>query len=360
MAHGSRCRATVGAGKPTEVGLADCNRRPTRHFVHQLINWELVRFRLGRYPEIDSAFPESKLKEWSDKPPFYCHYMAWRLGTWKTEGHFVNLESLLRQARKLRNWENERPLLTNGEYGTFWSLVWQMQVAARLREVGDDVRWGGPCGGPDLSVRIDGQRWFVECCSVQKSYGLLGFLQDCLSKVLGVSVQCDYTHFAQMSLPKGSNIGGFLDSHLTPFCCPAYRDRAQQRYVEVVYDGRRNIRVLVQDWDEDGDVSNLAAGSPRNHVATMLREAVNNKKGRNRLSDNRPNVLAVNLLLTDAAGAHFLRPNIIQEVAPDLSNTGIDVLAASWGTGIDARRARLVTASARTAERREGVKWLAM
>ena len=123
-----------------------------------------------------------------------------------------------------------------------------------------------------------------------------------------MSVQCDYTHFAQVSLPKGSDVGGFLDSHLKPFYRPAYRDTAQQQYVEVVYDRPGNVRVLVQDWDEEGDVSNLAAGSPRNHVATMLREAVNNKKGCNKLSENRPNVLAVNLLLTDSAGAHSLRP----------------------------------------------------
>ncbi len=341
--------------------LVDCIDSPTRYFIHTLIDWNRVRRRLERYPAIRSAFPESMLRESSDKLPFYCHHMAWRLGTWNTESHFDNLESLLGQAKKLKNWEYEHSLLTNGDYGTFWSLVWQMQVAARLREVGDDVRWSEPSGGPDLSVRIHDERWFVECYSIQKSYGLLEFLQDCISKVLGgVSVQCDYTHFAQMSLPTGSAVAGFLDSQLKPFCCRAYRDRAQQQYVEVVYHAPGNVRVLVQDWDEEGDVSNRTAGSPRKHVATMLREAVNAKKDSNNLSESRPNVLAVNLLLTDSAGAHSLRPNAIQEVAPDLSDTGIDVLAASWETGIDKLRARLVTASARTAELREAVEWLAM
>ncbi|MXW16907.1 MAG: hypothetical protein F4123_10350 [Gemmatimonadetes bacterium] len=301
------------------------------------------------------------LKESSEVPPYYCHYMAWRLGTWDTEGHFANLETLLQQAMEQENWECERSLLSNRENGTFWSLVWQLQVAARLREVGDDVRWSEPGGGPDLSVRIRDQRWFVECYSIQKSYGLLEFLQECLSKVLGEPVQCGYTHFAKMSLPKGSDIGGFLDSHLAPFCCPAYRERAQQQYVEVVYDGPGKVRVLVEDWDEEGeegDVRTLSAGSPRNHVATMLRQAVNEKKDRNKLSENRPNVLAVNLLLTDSAGAHFVRPNAIHETAPDLTGTGIDVLTASWETGIDTHQARLVTASVRTAELREAVTWL--
>lgn len=70
-----------------------------------------MRRRLDRYPAIRSAFPEPKLKESIEKPPFYCHYMAWRLGTWDTESHFANLESLLQQAMELKNWECERSLL---------------------------------------------------------------------------------------------------------------------------------------------------------------------------------------------------------------------------------------------------------
>lgn len=173
--------------------------------------------------------------------------------------------------------------------------------------------------------------------------------------------QPDFVKSVTMSVGASQAAARICRSAFVPFCCPAYRDRAQQQYVEVVYDGPGNVRVLVQDWDEEGkegDMRNRAAGSPRNHVETMLRQAVNAKKDRNLLSENRPNVLAVNLLLTDSAGAHSLRPNAIHETAPDLSDTGIDVLAGSWETGIDTHQARLVTASARTAELREAVTWL--
>ena len=169
--------------------MVDCIDSPTRYFIHTLIDWNRVRRRLERYPAIRSAFPESTLKESSDKPPFYCHYMAWRLGTWDTESHFANLESLLGQAKKLKNWEYEHSLLTNGAFGTFWSLVWQMQVAARLREVGDGVRWSEPSGGPDLSVRIRDERWFVECYSIQKSYGP-GLPRQGTTAVRGSRVPC--------------------------------------------------------------------------------------------------------------------------------------------------------------------------
>ena len=335
-----------------------CVESPTRFFVHELIDWNRVRHRLERYPAIGRAFPYETLESYSDKAPYYCHYMAWRLGTWNTESYFDNLATLLCRAEKLPNWEHESSLLDQPDYGAFWSLVWQLQVAAYLCKVGENVRWGETAGGPDLSVHIDGEQWFVECYCMQKSYGLLEFLQECLSKILRISVQDDYRRYLRMSLPQGSEIVGFLDQHLKPFCCPAYRDRARQRDVEIIYEEPGGVRVVVEDGDHDGDVPSLVAGSPRGHVATMLREALNNKEGKNRLSEHRPNVLAVNLLLTDSRGAEILRPNVIGDVAADLSQTAIDVLVASSETGIADRQARLVIASARTDELGEAARWL--
>ena len=62
--------------------LVDCVDSPTRYFINRCIDWNRVRRRLERYLAIRGAFPESMLKESDDEPPFYCHYMAWRLGTW--------------------------------------------------------------------------------------------------------------------------------------------------------------------------------------------------------------------------------------------------------------------------------------
>lgn len=336
-----------------------CGDNPTRFFVHESIDWERVRYRLDYYPAIRRAFPETMLLNDFDNPPYYCHYMAWRLGTWHTDSHFANLEHLLCHAEQLPNWKHETSLLTNGEYATYWSLVWQLQVATYLSKVGEDVHWSDASGGPDLSVLVNARRWFVECYCIRKSYGLLEFLQECLSKVLGISVQTDYQHFSQMSLPQGKQaVGPFLDQHLRPFCGSTHRDRAVDSYVEVVYDGPGEVRVVVESWSDEGELSNLAAGSPQQHVATMLSEALKAKAGKNQLCESRPNILAVNLLLTDAPVAEILRPDVGTRVAPDLSETSIDVLAASSITGIDSPKARLSLAAVRTAELRDSTRWL--
>ena len=235
-----------------------CHESPTKHFVHKLIDWDRVNHRLERYAAIRDAFSMEVLRAAEESPPYYCHYMAWRLGTWRaeSEGCLANLDNLLDSAAELPNWENEESVLKNPEYATYWSLLWQLQVAARLRVVGRNVTWGGPDGGPDLSVDVNGQRWHVECNAKRKSYHRLQFLQECLSKILRTCVQVDYPRFSPMSLP-GS--GRFLDPILEPYCGASRREEVVER-----------------SWR-----SRCRPGSPSQHVRTMLREAVNDKCDKN-------------------------------------------------------------------------------
>ena len=316
-------------------------RSPTKHFAHKLIDWERVNERLGCYSAIREAFSMEVLRAAEESPPYYCHYMAWRLGTWsvESEGCFANLDHLLTRAAELPYWENEDSVLRNGEYATYWSLLWQLQVAAKLRAVGKDVMWTGPDGGPDLSVDVDGKRWHVECYVPRKSYFLLQFLQECLSKILGLSVQEDYPHFARMSLPKP---GRFLDDKLEPYCDASRRESASAKCVTIVYKDQCSVEVVEEEWDThdsddtvDGGKRPQVRGSPEQHLTAMLKEAVSRKGKSNRLGDHHPNVLAVNLLLTDSEAAeyHDHDGNMIAGCAPELPTT-LDVLAVD-NCGID-------------------------
>ena len=152
-----------------------------RQFVHQYINWFRVAARLKRYPAIERNFPLAVLKGGCENPPYYCHYMAWRLGVWWNESNFERLEELLCCAEKLPCWRDEKSLLYSPEFGDFWSLIWQLQIAEHLCKVGTDVRWAK--SGPDLSVRIDGKRWHVECYVLRKSFGLIEFLEELLQQI---------------------------------------------------------------------------------------------------------------------------------------------------------------------------------
>ena len=223
-------------------------------------------------------------------------------------------------AAKLPNWEHEESVLTNGEYATYWSLLWQLQVAAKLRAVGRNVAWTGPDGGPDLSVDVDGKPWHVECYVPRKSYFLLQFLQESLSKILGLSVQDD--------------------------CDASRREETSAKYVTIVYEDHCSVAVVEEEWDTNKSddavdrrrrlLERWRWDSPEQHITAMLKGALSSKGQSNRLGDHHPNVLAVNLLLTNAEAAeyHDRDGNMIAGCAPELPAT-LDVLAVA-NCGIDA------------------------
>lgn len=363
--HG-RCRSSPLRNPMVgEMSRRPCHESPTKHFVHKLIDWERVSQRLEQYSAIRDAFSMEMLRAAEDSPPYYCHYMAWRLGTWsvESEGSLANLDDLLTNAAKLPNWENEESVLHNGEYATYWSLLWQLQVAAKLRSVGRSVAWGGPGGGPDLSVDVNGQRWHVECYVTRKSYFLLQFLQECLSKILRLSVQNDYPLFSRISVPEANQ---FLEDKLEPYCDASRREEARAKCVTIVAGDRCSIEVAEEEWEtnESDDTiegrrrSRGRSGSPEQHVATTLSEAVSNKQDSNSLCDHRPNVLAVNLLLTSAEAAEYCDHdgNMIAGCVPELPDA-LDVLAVA-NCGIDARLPNLRIATCRSPNWcREG-RWL--
>jgi hypothetical protein len=94
-----------------------------RQLVHKFIDWEVVENRLNQFPAIGRAFPIKNLRASQETPPYYCHYMAWRLGTWNDKLFFVRLDELLASAEKIPHWSSEKNLLTSTEFSEFWSLV---------------------------------------------------------------------------------------------------------------------------------------------------------------------------------------------------------------------------------------------
>ncbi|KMP10506.1 hypothetical protein UR09_04920, partial [Candidatus Nitromaritima sp. SCGC AAA799-A02] len=83
--------------------------RSQKVLVDRYINWVTVEERLSKYKSIGAYFDIKFLKECSTKPPFYCHYLAWRLGTWQGEDLFEKFDDLL--ARILHECKTERGFL---------------------------------------------------------------------------------------------------------------------------------------------------------------------------------------------------------------------------------------------------------
>lgn len=312
-----------------------------RQLVHEFIDWKIVEQRLQRFPAIGRAFPIKRLRSRQESPPYYCHYMAWRLGTWTDESPIHRLEELLRCAEALPNWKHEKSLLLSFEFDVFWSLVWQLQVAEYLCEVGSDVRWAA--AGPDLSVVVNNNRWFVECYTPRKSFGLLLFLTELLER-LDSAIHTSYDLCMRFHLPLNSKRSEFLDAILSPFLVPSYledaKNAATKKYPVLLFtDPSSSLRVYVEGADVDaytpGIIQNQV-GSPEAYLKVVLREAVQAKQGANGLDRHRPNLVAVNFLLSTDYQLAISSPRPVGWREEFETEHGVDALSVSV-LGIDRR-----------------------
>jgi len=310
-----------------------------RNLINQLIDWDQVNNRLEHYPAIKRAFPSAKMKKCCESPPYYCHYMSWRLGTWEDESLFRRLDELLCCAETLPDWKHEQSLLNTAEFGDFWSLIWQLQVAEYLCKVGTDVRWNK--SGPDLSVKVGGVRWFVECYVYRKSFGLLRFVEEVLRKI-DPDVCVRYDLCLPFTLPQNTDRNKLLDNIFTPFLNSSYVNKAkagaQVKYPMVLYqDPKSSLCIYIEGDDSDAYMPGVipeSVGDPDSYFELVLKEAVKAKMDSNKLKEHHPNLLAVNYLLSEDfqlanASQQRAQSPVLPQIAPN-----IDVLAVS-AVGID-------------------------
>ena len=260
------------------------NNPSQRHLVHKLINWNQIKSRLERYPAIGRTFPLELLTRHRESPPYYCHYMSWRLGTFCNESVFQRLEKLLCCAEVLPNWEYEKKsLVGSSDFTEFWSLFWQLQVAEYLSTVGTDVRWNK--SGPDLSVQVGDKHWYVECYAPRKSFGLLEFIEELLQK-LDPAIRTSYDLCLPFGLPQNADRNNFLDKILNPFLDFGYlaeaKEDAKAGYPVILYKGQKgdpnNPLYIYVEGDDDnaympGIVPDLV-GDSKSYVELALREVV--------------------------------------------------------------------------------------
>ena len=157
-----------------------------RELVHRHLSWRRVKFRLGLYPAIARTIPFNTMWQHRDQPPYYCHYMAWRLGSYNDESPFKRLEMMLRCAESLPNWEHEiKSFVHSTDFASYWSLVWQLQVAKHLCEVGTEVAWlkNRDNPAPDFVANVGGKEWYVECYAVRKSFALYLLIEELLQRL---------------------------------------------------------------------------------------------------------------------------------------------------------------------------------
>ena len=308
--------------------------------VQRHLNWDLVEERLDKNPAIARAFPIDLLRLRRTEPPFFCHYAAWRLGTWGDETLVARLEALLSAAEELPSWSSERPLLHGGNFADFWSLYWQLQVAEFLSRKNIPACWNG--AGPDLRVQTPAGTAFIECFAFRKSFGVEAYLEDLLqlscSNATIIRDSC-----LPFSVAPDSELSEELSRLLHPFVdeqdLSHKQELASERYPLVLSRGHHaSMRIVLEGPNDDAydpSVGKTDVGDPAEHLRVVLDEAARAKGGKNSLATHHPNLVLVNLLLSrDAQGALHRASSLDQELPPVQIPSDIDGIAFSV-VGID-------------------------
>lgn len=278
-------------------------------FINQFIDWELVQSRLSRYGNIGSAFSIDFLRGCANNPPYYCHYLAWRLGTWKSESIFEHFDNLLGFGLSIDNWQEKKSLLNSSSFDDFWGLIWELQVARFFADKKNaKINW--TLAGPDLKVSENTNEFYVECYTYRKSFGVEEFVSE-LFHHIHPQIRVEHISCLKFNLPKNgtSEIERFLSELFEPYLDAAFLHEKVKKSQEEwpvllpLPDGTTNFFVYLEGNVEhynSGIIVN-AAGPPELYLEHSIAEAVDNKRKSNKLHEHRPNVLAINFLL----GADF-------------------------------------------------------
>lgn len=259
--------------------------------------------RLVNFPALADAYRDVDLRNHSATPPYYCHHLAWRLAT-LSRPLLMRFDELLAIAADLPGWETERKsLIRDPEFAVFWSLIWQLQVAEFLVRRDLSVRWTG--AGPDLQAESTSGVFYVECVALRKSFGVRLFIEELLHSI-HPRLQVTHQPFLRFGVPLNAELDSFLDELFSPFRDPSFLPdllaQAEVSYPVLlkVPESAKNLTIYLEGENLDRYVPGRIAqggGCQAEHLTTMLSEAVSSKAHSNRLSEHRPNVLAVNLAL---------------------------------------------------------------
>jgi hypothetical protein len=272
--------------------------------IRENLDWNKVQERLCRYKYIAELFPITDLQNCCDKPPYYCHYLSWRLGTWHNEELFKFFDKLLETCTSLPGWNKTR-IQGGCEFGNFWSFIWELQVAVFFADLGMNVEWLK--SGPDLQVSSGSDILYVECTTCHKSFGLEEFIGE-LFRCISEDIRVEHVPFLIFSLPKNNDIGSFLDELFSPYLelsfLPSKMIEVQNQSPILLpvpstaknfYVYLENMGAPNQDWDIKKKL--FLSGDPKNFLRIMIEERSKAKNEENALCQNHPNLLMVNFLL---------------------------------------------------------------
>ena len=303
------------------------------------LDWDKVEERLCKYVHIGRHFSINKFRDCSNDPPYYCHYLAWRLGAWNNDNLFEVFDELLGIGSNLDNWDGKKNLTSDCTFGTFWSLLWELQMAKLFLQCGANVEWMPK--GPDLKVATSEEEFYVECYVYRKSFEIEEFAKELFGRI-DLNVRLFHQYYLPFSLPKDGETDAFLDRLFRPYLDPLFLE-GKRRLAEYNYpvdlpvpESSRDLQVYLDGPNiekYDPTLELWESGDSEQYLKLVLREIIGNKRDSNNLKNCRPNILAVNLLLSnDFQNASRWRIPLNKEMPePDYGVTLDGVMYCSCG-----------------------------
>ena len=292
--------------------------------VRKYLDWEKVSNRLSQYEYIGKHYNLKALQDCSEKSPYYCHYLAWRLGTWEDEKSFTFFNELLKHGSLLPNWDKkikaEDPS-KRYEYEKFFYFLWELQVAKFFSDVkGVSVEW--TLSGPDLKISSNGKTFYIECYTFIKSFGIELFIEDLLNRI-HPSIRTLHTSCIKFSLPQNADTEKFLNDIFSPYLNPCFIDnklkKAEKEWPVLLPtpQGIDNFYIYVEGNNQAEYISGRlpnASGIPENYLDDCFEKAIDAKRNSNRLNQHSNVLLAINFLLSTDFQRAANRQNQLNEL----------------------------------------------
>ncbi len=273
----------------------------TKEVVHKLINRDLLEYRFDKFINLKENITKNDLNKYDQKPPYYCHYLSWILGTWQDETLISFFDSMIGIASKIPGWKNEKKLLTEGTFKNFYSLIWQLQIATFLKSNSkiSELKWQG--GGSDFIFNIGDDKYFLECYVFFKSFITDLFLEEVFNKIDPRIKIYHQIYQKKLSIKDEDEFYNSIFSIINDSIAFNNKLNELNEKHPVILKSCEdlNLYIYLEGKDLDKyDPSVLPSGGRCviEYATTMINEAINNKYESNNLKFSRPNILAINFI----------------------------------------------------------------
>ena len=309
------------------------NFRNHKILVHEYLQEDLVKDRLSKYKSISKIYKFDDFKKCSNKQPYYCHYLAWRLGRWKDEEWCKYFDGLLENAISLQGWNdarNKKSSIKDSSFEVFWQFLWELQVAKFFTDKGFKVEWLDK-SSPDFKITSQSGIFYVECTNYTKSFGTLGFIKE-LCECVSERIQVLHIPFTPLSLGKTPEEKDILLDRIFDPIIELKKQSFIPKESRVLFSDDlviRNFKIYLKDLFAEEPLEILGArmsgGNPsdtlQNAITEAIRMKIENDGLKNNLSNFHPHLVAINLLLSqDSETASYMQKSLGQEInlSPDI------------------------------------------